>query len=71
MPQLNEEQQKDVAERKQAFDMEYKALCTKYQIEIMTKPDFVPTQGGFFGIVVMADFVDLKYRVPSPIKIGK
>lgn len=69
MPTLNAEQQKDVEERRAAFKKEYEALCRKYSVEIMTMPNFVPTQAGFFGVVVAADFVDLKYRTPSPLKM--
>ena len=71
MPQttLNEAQVKDIDERRDAFKKEYEELCRKYSVEIMTMPNFVPTPDGTFGVVVAADFVDLKYRTPSPLKM--
>lgn len=69
MSELNEAQVKDIDERRVAFKKEYEELCRKYNVEIMTMPNFVPTQDGTFGIVVAADFVDLKYRMPSPLKM--
>lgn len=69
-PQLNEAQVADINERREAFKKEYEELCRKYSVEIMTAPNFVPTPDGTFGLVIAADFVDLKYRVPSPLKAG-
>ncbi len=69
--QLNEEQVKDVAERIEKFKKEYERLCLQYQVEIMTKPEFQHATNGIFGVVVMADFVDLKYRNPSPLHAPK
>lgn len=71
MPQLNEEQQKDVEERKERFKKGYEKLILETQVEIMYKPEYVPVANQFFGTIVVADFVDIKYRNPSPIHAPK
>ncbi len=71
MPQLNEEQQKDCADRIESFKKEYEKLCLSHQVEIMTFPSLEHMAHGMFGVLVKADFVDLKYRNPSPIHAAK
>ncbi len=68
---LNEDQIKDITTRIDGFKKDYEKLCAQYQVEIMTKPEFQHATSGVFGVVVLADFVDLKYRNPSPLHAPK
>ncbi len=72
MPELNEAQKADCTSRIEKFKKSYEALVQQLQVEIMTVPTFQhANNSGLFGVVVMADFVDLKYRNPSPLHAQK
>lgn len=68
MSQLTEEQNKDIAERIEKFKAAHKALVEEYQVDETSEPHCIPTGPYTYGIAIGMTYVDLKYRVPSPIQ---
>jgi hypothetical protein len=69
--EYTEEQQKDFAERAQAFQEEhaafYQTLKGKYQCQFVQSVQTVPGPQGIFGLTVAESVGDLKYMAtPSP-----
>ncbi len=59
---LNEEQLKDIAERRAGFMKEIDALRLKWGCRIGCMPEYVPKPDGTWGTVVLIDAVDTKYQ---------
>ncbi len=65
--QLTKEEEKDRAERVAEFRKIHEEARERLQVDVGFMPQYVPTPEGFFGTVVVSDYIDLKYRHPSPL----
>lgn len=65
MPELTEEQQKDIQDRAEAFMKDYNDLVQKHQIKIAAVPVFVPNEKGTWECMVQGGPTDVKY---TPVK---
>jgi hypothetical protein len=64
---LTPEQQKDIEARIKLFDTGYRKLVEDLQIDLISFPEMVPTEEGFFVTKSNIMAIDKKYRpVKSP-----
>lgn len=66
-PKLTPEQVKDVEARVKLFDAGYKKMVEDFQIDLVSFPELIPTDQGFFVTRSVIMPVDKKYQpVKSP-----
>lgn len=64
--EYTEEMRADFAARTESFGKEfsemYTALKEKHLIELVYKPEWIPSPSGVFGVAVSENYGDLKYK---------
>lgn len=67
VPVLTPEQEADVQSRIESFKKEYKELVQNYQVDVNATPHMIPAGPYLYGVAIGMEYIDLKYRNPSPI----
>lgn len=67
MSTLTDDQKKDIGERIAKFKEAHQKLVADLQVDIFPSPIWVPVTPTAYGTGLSMEYMDLKYRNPSPL----